>query len=194
MKKSYQNSFKGNYDRVLLHICCAPDATYPVLLLRGLHYVPAGYFFNPNIQPQEEYARRLQETIRLAGFMNFELLQEEYSLKDVQEFFSVIKGFENLGEGSQRCYHCYRYRLEKTAEKAQKLGFDYFTTTITISPHKNSRWVFEIASDLEKKYSAKFLYLDFKKKGGFKASVILSRFYGIYRQNYCGCVFSKFNR
>lgn len=194
MKKDKNTLPYGNYEKVLLHICCAPDATYPVLFLRGRHYIPVGYFYNPNIYPNEEYFKRLSETVRLSQILNFELIQGSYEFEDIKLFFNSIKGFENEKEGSKRCYLCYRFRMEKTAELAKAKGIEYFTTTISISPHKSSEWVFEIGQEMQDKYGLKFLKVDFKKRNGFKSSVILSKFFGLYRQNYCGCVFSKVSK
>lgn len=181
----------GNFKRVLLHICCAPDATYPVLFLRGMHYNVTGFFYNPNIHPKEEYEKRLEEIRKLSKIQNFPLIEGEYGDQVLRNWFSMVRGLEKEKEGNKRCYLCYKERLMKTAELAKELNFDYFTTTITISPHKKSQWVFEIAHELERVYGVKFLEVDFKKKNGFKASVILSKYYGLYRQNYCGCIFSK---
>jgi len=190
-EKNFKNVLPyGNYENVLLHICCAPDATYPVLYLRGRHYKVTGFFYNPNIHPISEYEKRLNEVKKLSELLKFPLLEAPYSNEEVKEWFNYIKGYEKEKEGGFRCYLCYKMRLELTAKVAKEKGFDYFTTTITISPHKNSSWVFEIAKELEYKYSIKFLYVDFKKRNGFKSSVILSKFFGLYRQNYCGCVFS----
>ena len=178
----------GNYERVLLHICCAPDATYPFFYLNGRHYRVTGFFYNPNIHPITEYEKRLKEIVRFSNIVKMPLIIGEY---DVKDWFEYIKGTEQEPEGGKRCYLCYKMRLEKTVQVAKKRGFDYFTTTLSISPHKRSDWIFEIGENLEKKYGVKFLKANFKKRNGFKSSVILSRYYKMYRQNYCGCVFSK---
>ena len=178
----------GNYERVLLHICCAPDATYPFFYLNGRHYRVTGFFYNPNIHPITEYKKRLKEIVRFSNIVKMPLIIGEY---DVKDWFEYIKGTEQEPEGGKRCYLCYKMRLEKTVQVAKKRGFDYFTTTLSISPHKRSDWIFEIGENLEKKYGVKFLKANFKKRNGFKSSVILSRYYKMYRQNYCGCVFSK---
>ena len=181
----------GNYEKVLLHICCAPDATYPVLYLRGRHYNVTGFFYNPNIHPKEEYEKRLGEAKKLSKELYFTLIEGEYDPKTLRKWFALTRGLESEKEGNYRCYLCYKERLEKTAELAKELGFDYFTTTISISPHKRSEWVFEIGEEMANKFNVKFLAADFKKRNGFKSSVILSHFYRLYRQNYCGCIFSK---
>lgn len=181
----------GNHEKVLLHICCAPDATYPVLYLRGRHYEVTGFFYNPNIHPKEEYLKRLEEVRKLSQILGFPLIEGDYSVDVLKEWFTLVRGLEREPEASYRCYLCYKYRLIETAKIAKELGFDYFTTTITISPHKRSDWVFEIGNEVSKEFGVKFLEVDFKKRNGFKASVILSKFYGLYRQNYCGCIFSR---
>ena len=178
----------GNYEKVLMHICCAPDATYPLFYLRGKHYVVTGFFFDPNIHPESEYLKRLDEAIKFSQITRMPLIDGEYS---TSEWFQAVKGHEKDLEGGERCYICYKYRLERTAQLAKKMGFDFFTTTLSISPHKNSNWIFEISEEFERVYGIKFLKADFKKRNGFKSSTILSRFYGMYRQNYCGCIFSK---
>ena len=190
-EKSKQTLPVGNFEKVLLHICCAPDATYPVLLLRGLHYSVTGFFYNPNIHPKEEYEKRLEEVKKLSKIQKFPLIEGEYNDEVLREWFRMVRGLEKVHEGGEGCYLCYKERLERTAKLAKDLSFDYFTTTITISPHKNSQWVFDIFYELEKTYGVKFLAIDFKKRNGFKASVILSKYYRLYRQNYCGCIFSK---
>ncbi len=189
MKNKKKNDIPyGNYEKVLLHICCAPDATYPLFYLRGRHYRVTGFFYNPNIHPITEYEKRADEIRKFANRVKMPLILGSY---DVKEWFHYIKGLEREPEGGKRCYLCYKFRLEKAARLAKDLHFDYFTTTLTISPHKNSKWIFEIAHSLEDKFEVKFLYADFKKRNGFKSSVILSKYFNMYRQNYCGCVFSK---
>ena len=189
MKNRHKNDIPcGNYEKVLMHICCAPDATYPLFYLRGRHYKVTGFFYNPNVHPVNEYEKRLSEIEHFASTVKMPLIRGDYDIKD---WFGYIKGLENEPEGGKRCYLCYEFRLERTAMLAKELHFDYFTTTLSISPHKNSKWIFEIAESLEEKYGVKFLYADFKKRNGFKASVVLSKYFSMYRQNYCGCVFSK---
>jgi hypothetical protein len=178
----------GDYQKVLMHICCAPDATYPLLYLRGRHYAVTGFFFNPNIHPESEYLKRLEEVRGFKETTKMPLIEGEYN---VNGWFRAVKGHEGDPEGGERCYICYRFRLEMTARLAKEMNFDFFTTTLSISPHKNSQWIFEIGEELERIYVVKFLKVDFKKRNGFKSSVILSKFYGMYRQNYCGCIFSK---
>ncbi len=181
----------GNGEKVLLHICCAPDATYPVFYLRGRHYEVTGFFYNPNIYPEEEYKRRFSDVSRFAVRVKLPLIGGEYN---PEKWFSLTKGYENEPEGARRCYICYRERLEVTARLAKDSGFDFFTTTLSISPRKNTRWIFEIGEELENTYGVRFLKADFKKRNGFKSSVILSRYYEMYRQDYCGCIFSRHNQ
>jgi predicted adenine nucleotide alpha hydrolase (AANH) superfamily ATPase len=189
MKQKNKNDIPyGHFERVLLHICCAPDATYPVLYLRGRHYRVSGFFYNPNVHPITEYEKRANEIKKFANTIKLPLIEGPY---DIKEWFNYIKGLENEPEGGKRCYRCYEFRLEKTAQVAKELHFDFFTTTLSISPHKNSDWIFEIGRKLQEKYSVKFLEVNFKKRNGFKSSVILSKYFNMYRQNYCGCVFSK---
>ena len=133
--------------------------------------------------------QRLKEEIKFCNEIdsNIKVLSDDYNYDD---FLNAIKGKEDLGERSPRCYECYKFRLEKTIIKAKQLGFDYFTTTLSISPHKNSTWINEIGYELENKYNIKYLYSDFKKEEGYKKSIELSKEYGLYRQDYCGCVYS----
>lgn len=190
--KKFSDIQNGNYERVLLQVCCAPDLTYPLLYLRGHHYRVTGFFYNPNIHPKAEYEKRLLEAKKVAKINNMELIEWKYDNNEIKKWFNMVRDFYKEPEGGRRCYLCYKFRLEETARVAKDKGFDYFSTTITISPHKNTNWVFEIARELEKTFDIKFLYANFKKRNGFKASVILSKYYGLYRQNYCGCIFSKF--
>ena len=120
-----------------------------------------------------------------------EYLSEYFDITIFEKFYSIAKGLENLKEGGERCFKCYRLRLEETAKTAQKDGFDYFTTTLSISPHKNAQVLNQIGLELEESYSVKYLCSDFKKKNGYKRSCELSEIYGLYRQNYCGCIYSK---
>lgn len=181
----------GNFEKVLLHICCAPDATYPFFYLRGRHYGVTGFFYNPNIHPLSEYEKRLEEIVRFSRVINMDLEVGKY---DKDSWMERIKGTENEPEGGKRCYICYKMRLEETARIAKENGFDYFTTTLSISPHKNIKWIFDIGEQVGNKYGVKFLKADFKKRNGFKSSIVLSKYYKMYRQNYCGCVFSQIKK
>ena len=178
---------------LLLHCCCAPCSTYCLEQLVSIFDVTL-YFYNPNITSQNEYDLRLKELKKLNELVydgKLNLISENY---DSNEFFSAIKGLENLGEMSKRCYNCYELRLEKTAITAKEKGFDYFTTTLSISPYKSAKYLNEIGEILSKKYQINYLYADFKKEGGYYKSIELSKKYDLYRQDYCGCVYSKNER
>jgi predicted adenine nucleotide alpha hydrolase (AANH) superfamily ATPase len=180
----------GEVPTLLLHACCAPCSSYCLEYLSQFFKITL-YFYNPNIYPESEYSLRTDEARRLISEMNFKypvsFLEGEFNPK---EFYSAVKGFENEKEGGERCFRCYRLRLESTAKLAEKMGFDYFTTTLTISPLKRADKLNEIGEELGEIYSVKHLPSDFKKKNGYKRSTELSKEYGLYRQDYCGCVFS----
>ena len=180
---------KGEKPRLLLHACCAPCSSY-VLEYLNEHFDITLYFYNPNISPKEEYVFRQAELIRLVGEMGLPItvVSEKYS---PEEFFEVSKGLEKEPEGGERCFKCYRLRLLKTAEYAKKNGFQFFTTTLSISPYKNAEKLNEIGGELSEKVGIDYLYSDFKKKNGYKRSIELSKEYNLYRQDYCGCIFSK---
>ncbi|MGN1478517.1 MAG: epoxyqueuosine reductase QueH [Acutalibacteraceae bacterium] len=182
-------SLKGG-ERLLLHSCCGPCSSY-VLDVLTKHFDVTLLYYNPNIYPAEEYQKRLGEQLRLIKEMPTErpvsYMACEY---DEGEFLQAAKGFEGEREGGARCEKCFRLRLKKTALEAQKNGFDYFTTTLSVSPHKNAQMLNQIGKGLEKEYGVKYLYADFKKKDGYKKSVKLSEEYNLYRQDYCGCRFA----
>jgi predicted adenine nucleotide alpha hydrolase (AANH) superfamily ATPase len=180
---------KGEKSRLLLHACCAPCSSYVLEYLRGYFDITL-YFYNPNISPKEEYVFRQAELIRLVGEMGLPItvVSEKYS---PEEFFEVSKGLEKEPEGGERCFKCYRLRLLKTAEYAKKNGFQFFTTTLSISPYKNAEKLNEIGKEISEKVGVNYLYSDFKKKNGYKRSIELSKEYNLYRQDYCGCIFSK---
>jgi predicted adenine nucleotide alpha hydrolase (AANH) superfamily ATPase len=180
---------KGEKPRLLLHACCAPCSSY-VLEYLNEHFDITLYFYNPNISPEKEYIFRQAELIRLVGEMGLPItvVSEKYS---PEEFFEVSKGLEKEPEGGERCFKCYRLRLLKTAEYAKKNGFQFFTTTLSISPYKNAEKLNEIGGELSEKVGVNYLYSDFKKKNGYKRSIELSKEYNLYRQDYCGCIFSK---
>lgn len=177
--------------RLLLHSCCAPCSSY-VLEYLSQYFAITVFYYNPNIFPQEEYEKRVEEQRRLIGELEtvhpIELAVGEY---EPERFFAMSKGLEQVPEGGERCFRCYRLRLEEAAKLAKQGGFDYFTTTLTISPLKNAAKLNEIGEELEQIYQVKHLPSDFKKKNGYKRSVELSAEHGLYRQNYCGCVYSK---
>jgi len=172
---------------ILIHTCCAPCATYVFEKLVSECWKPVAFFYNPNIHPKDEYARRLEELTGFAHLKNYELITEEDNPK---VWFEVIKGLESEKEGGLRCEACFKLRLEKTAIYASRKNFDAFSTVLTISPHKNSALINKIGKELENKYNIPFLEADFKKQDGFKKSLELSKEYNLYRQNYCGCIYS----
>ena len=177
--------------KLLLHACCAPCSSYCLEYLSQYFEITVLYF-NPNISDKEEYEYRLNEEKRLISLMNFKnpvnMIDGEYEPKD---FFNAVKGLEREPEGGKRCEKCFRLRLEETAKKAKELGFDYFTTTLTISPLKNAQLLNQIGEEYAKQYGVNWLYSDFKKKEGYKRSIVLSQQYDLYRQNFCGCVYSR---
>lgn len=181
----------GTVPKLLLHVCCAPCSSYCLEYLSAYFDITV-YFYNPNISMKEEYEYRLREEKRFLMQKGFArpvgLTESEYCPED---FFEAVKGLEQEPEGGLRCRECFRLRLEASAEKAREQGFDYFTTTLTISPLKNAALLNEIGAAAAQKYGVPWLYSDFKKKEGYKRSIELSREFDLYRQNYCGCVFSK---
>lgn len=176
---------------LLLHSCCAPCSSYCIEYLSRYFNITV-FYYNPNIYPEDEYEKRKAEQKRLINEM-----KTKYPVKmldcdfEKEKFYSAVRGLETAREGGERCFVCYRLRLEKTASKARKNNFDYFTTTLTISPLKNAQKINEIGEELSREYGVKFLPSDFKKKEGYKRSIELSREYNLYRQNYCGCIFSQ---
>lgn len=172
--------------RMLLHICCAPCSTHVIEVLKP-DYELAGFFYNPNIHPRSQYKLRLEEMIRYAKIAGIDLAVGEY---DVKRWFEMVKGLEDEPEGGRRCWICYEMRLERTAQYAAEHGFEIITTTLSISPHKRTDVINEIGVQVAERYGVEFLQADFKKKGGFQRSVILSKRYNLYRQDYCGCIFS----
>jgi predicted adenine nucleotide alpha hydrolase (AANH) superfamily ATPase len=177
--------------KLLLHSCCAPCSS-SVLQTLTPHFDIFIHFYNPNISPAEEYSKRLAEQKRLLEEMEFSsqitLLEDIY---DPQTFFSAVSGLEQEPEGGLRCTKCFALRLGRAAQKAAELDMDYFTTTLTVSPHKNAALLNELGLRLGEQYQIPFLCSDFKKKEGYKKSILLSSQYNLYRQDYCGCVFSK---
>jgi len=168
--------------KLLLHVCCAPCATHVIEMLKE-GFDTTAYFYNPNIRPEEEYKLRLENLKKLG----VTFVEGKY---DVDAWFNATKGYESEPEGGARCEICYRLRMEEAARFAKENNFVYFATTLTISPHKSARVINSIGEELSKKYGVKFYSADFKKKNGFKKSVELSKKHGLYRQRYCGCVFS----
>ena len=175
---------------LLLHACCAPCSS-AVLERIGNFFKVTIFYYNPNITNEEEYRKRIDEIKRfISSFKTKYPISLEEGNYDPMEFFKISRGLEKEPERGKRCYKCYYLRLNETAKIAEKLGYDYFCTTLTLSPHKNSNWINEIGEDLNNKYNSTYLYSDFKKKNGYKRSIELSSEYNLYRQNYCGCVYS----
>ena len=196
----------GTRPRLLLHSCCAPCSSYVMEYLRE-HFCITVFYYNPNITASEEYDFRLEEEKRLIEAYNrqvetqdftgmnstpkagkIEILEAPY---DPENYLAAVKGYENCPEGGERCGICFEMRLRKTAEAALAGGYDFFTTTLTISPLKNAGMLNEIGERVGEQYGVKFLPSDFKKKNGYKRSIELSKCFDLYRQNFCGCAFSK---
>ncbi len=177
-------------DTLLLHACCAPCSS-AVLERLGNFFSIKILYYNPNITDKKEYDKRLEEINTFVSNFKVKYPIEVISGRyDPKEFFDIARGLEDAPERGERCYKCYKLRLEETAKMASDLGIKYFTTTLSLSPYKNSKWINEIGEDLSKKYDSLFLYSDFKKKNGYKRSIELSHEYNLYRQDYCGCVYS----
>ena len=177
--------------RLLMHARCAPCSSYVLEYLTEYFDITV-FFYNPNITEYDEYLKRKAELKRFISQKSF-----AHKVKQIDGdyepdlFFEIAKGRENIPEGGARCFDCYRLRLQKTAELAKSGGYDYFCTTLSISPHKNAAKLNEIGGELSKLYGVKYLYSDFKKRGGYKRSIELSAEYNLYRQSFCGCIFSK---
>jgi len=182
---------EGTVPTLLLHSCCAPCSSYCLEYLSQYFRITLLYY-NPNISPASEFEKRTEELRRLVQELPMkypaDVVVPEYH---PEEFYSAVKGIEELPEGGERCFVCYRLRLERSAQYAAEHGFDYFCSTLSISPMKNAAKLNEIGKELSEIYPVKLLPSDFKKKGGYLRSIELSREYGLYRQNYCGCIFSK---
>lgn len=189
-----KNMQEEKMPKLLLHSCCAPCSSYVMEYLSKYFQITI-YYFNPNIFPPEEYEKRVREQENLIHKMNLpgnvKLLEGEYK---PEEFFQMAKGLEKEPEGGERCFLCYEMRLRKTAQEAVRGGYDYFATTLSISPLKNAGKLNEIGEKVGKEWGALWLPSDFKKKNGYKRSVELSKEYHLYRQDYCGCVYSKAER
>ena len=180
----------NNKKTLLLHACCAPCSS--AVLERIAEYFDITIlYYNPNITEKEEYEKRLQELEKFVNEINLDNIKVMPGRYQPEEFFEMSKGLEQEKERGKRCYQCYKLRLEETAKIAEQQNFDFFTTTLSISPYKNSKWLNEIGADLDKKYQSTYLYADFKKKNGYKRSIELSKQYNLYRQDYCGCIYSK---
>ena len=193
MKENYNNLFKNevaNFDKkhsILLHSCCAPCSSHVISVLKDYFDITI-FYYNPNISPIQEYEKRKQEQISFIKQLDcgIKIMDCDYD-NDVYE--ECIKGLENEKEGGARCLKCFRLRLEKTAKLASVNNFDYFCTTLTVSPYKNSQVINNIGKELMNIYNVKWLYSDFKKEEGYKHSIALSKQYNLYRQDYCGCIY-----
>ena len=181
---------EGRTPRLLLHSCCAPCSSY-VLEYLSEYFSITVFYYNPNIYPPEEFGKRVEEQERLIRELPAKhpvsFLEGPY---EPERFYEMAKWLEQIPEGGERCFRCYRLRLLETAQMARAGSFDYFTTTLSISPLKNAQKLNEIGTRLAEEYGVPYLFSDFKKRNGYKRSTELSAEYGLYRQDYCGCVYS----
>ena len=174
--------------KLLLHSCCAPSSSACLERLKE-HFQITDLYYNPNIEQEEEYEKRKNEQIRFlkeTGWANF--LDCDH---DKSAYEEIAKGYESEPERGARCYRCYALRLDKTGQVAKENAFDYFATTLTLSPHKNAEWLNQIGEEVAGRYGVSYLFSDFKKKGGYPRSIALSKEYSLYRQDFCGCKYSK---
>lgn len=188
-----ENQKKQIIPTLLLHTCCAPCSTTVIARLSS-HFNITVFYYNPNIEPYEEYLKRKSEQIRFLE--EFESVNPINFLDcdwDNDSFLEMAVGLEDEPEGGKRCHKCYHLRLLKTAEIAKEQSFDYFTTSLTISPYKNSQVINKIGEQLQKQYGASYLFSDFKKENGYLESIMNSKKYELYRQDYCGCHYSQNN-
>lgn len=193
-------SVEGKLPTLLLHSCCAPCSSY-VLSVLIKHFDITVFYYNPNITDEQEYLKRVEEQKKFIDLINSGETEFQPATKikfidagfNKSEWESVISGLEQEKEGGARCYPCYNLRLQKTCKLALQNNFEYFGTTLSVSPYKNSNWLNQIGEALQTQYGVKYLYADFKKNNGYKLSIEYSYKYNLYRQNYCGCVYSKRN-
>lgn len=183
-----ENKKLGIKPKLLVQVCCAPCSTLVLQRLRDYFDIDI-YYYNPNIYPESEFDKRV---LTLKKLLSETKLPAKIFLgdKDSKAFYEKVPNRKNDKEGGKSCYLCYQLRLDETAKFAKKNSYEYFTTTLSISPYKNSKWLNEIGHNLSQKYEIKYLYADFKKKNGYKKSIDLSKKYDLYRQDYCGCIFS----
>lgn len=188
-----KNQKENRISSLFLHSCCAPCSSYCLEYLAEYFHITL-FYYNPNISPKQEYEKRVEEQRRLIEALNqkvtYQITMKEGAY-DPERFYEMAKGMEDLPEGGERCFGCYELRLREAAMYASEENYDFFTTTLTISPLKNAQKLNEIGSEVGKEYGISYLPSDFKKKNGYKRSIELSKEYDLYRQNYCGCVFSK---
>lgn len=189
-KKLAELEREGKRPRLLLQTCCAPCSSYVFEYIARAFDITA-FFYNPNIAPEAEFDFRMAELRRFLDEAGHTGTPIDCPAYDPREFFDAVRGMENLPEGGERCRVCYELRLRRTAEAARDGGFDFFTTTLSISPYKNAAWLNEIGIRLGEEVGVPYLRSDFKKKNGYKRSIELSAQYDLYRQDYCGCVYSK---
>ena len=201
MKENYSNKCEQLLNelkekkKLLLHSCCGPCSSYVITYLTNYFDITVLYY-NPNISPYEEYIKRKNEQIKIIELLNsksknnIDIMDCDY---DNNLYEEKIKGLEMEPERGKRCEVCYKLRIEKTANIAKENNYDYFCTTLSVSPYKNANLINKIGEEMEQKYKIKWLYSDFKKKDGYKKSIMLSQKYNLYRQNYCGCIYSKKN-
>lgn len=204
MKRNYQKELEKILEKenpgkcLLLHSCCAPCSSYVLIYLRQFFRITV-FYYNPNITFSDEYEKRVAEQKRLIAALNaspdggfpIEILEGSY---EPERFLEAAKGLEKCPEGGERCHKCFELRLSESAKQAKLRDYDYFTTTLTISPLKNAEKLNEIGEQMAQEYGVTFLPSDFKKKEGYKQSIELSKKYDLYRQDYCGCAFSKAER
>lgn len=176
-------------ERMLLHACCGPCSTHVIETLKP-NYELTLFFYNPNIYPKDEYLKRLEAVKKVSKEMRVPLIIDEY---DQYAWNNAVRGFEGEPEGARRCEFCFRLRLEVTAEYAKKHNYDVYCTTLTISPSKNASLINDIGRELQTEYYIDFLEADFKKDNGYQKSIELSKKLGLYRQTYCGCIYSMNN-
>ena len=182
-----QNQNTNFSKKILLHACCGICSGYPISLLQDMGYSVVVYFYNPNIFPDEEYQRRLEAEKTLCAHYGCNLIIGDY---ETDVYYDFVKGLENEPEKGARCDKCFELRLNKTAQKAKSLGFEEFTTSMVISPHKNYEKLSEIGNSIASKYNLKYLPINFRKNDGFLKTNKISKDLDLYRQNYCGCKFA----
>lgn len=178
--------------KLLLHSCCGPCSSYVITYLKDYFDITV-FYYNPNIEPLEEYEKRKKEQIKLIKELNIPSVSLENVSYDNESFRKCVKGYESELEGGARCHLCYELRLRKTFSKALEKGYEFVGTTLTVSPYKNAQVLNSIGENLSKEFNIKWLYSDFKKKDGYKKSIELSHKYNLYRQDYCGCNFSNYH-